>query len=151
MLSETFSARQVAYIAELPYQTVDSWSKKYTKPSVQKASGRGSARVYSFLDVVLIRTISELRKLGCSSVLSRSGSLKHLLRRTALHYVDRVVSEPTYIVMGPSNVLLTTHKPSEYLAAAQMSAVVIVNVPRVVAVCGERTTKSKTLNTRRKR
>jgi DNA-binding transcriptional MerR regulator len=60
-----FTAKQVTALAGVPYQTIHLWAKTgFIVPSVSQASGRGTERVYSFLDIVALRIAGELRRAG---------------------------------------------------------------------------------------
>jgi DNA-binding transcriptional MerR regulator len=60
-----FVATQVAKLLNIPYATLDSWIRnEMFIPSLANASGRGSKRLLSFHDVVVLKIIAHLRNQG---------------------------------------------------------------------------------------
>jgi DNA-binding transcriptional MerR regulator len=81
-ISNGFSTAQAARLTGLTARQLDHWDRKgFLKPSLQKASGYGSARRYSFADVVRLRVAARLRAAGvglariqrCAEALERLG------------------------------------------------------------------------------
>lgn len=75
-----FSTAEVARLTGLSLRQLDHWDRLgFLKPSLAKASGYGSARRYSFADVVRLRVAARLRASGvglarirrCAEALSR--------------------------------------------------------------------------------
>jgi DNA-binding transcriptional MerR regulator len=75
-----FSTAEVARLTGLSPRQLDHWDRLgFLKPSLAKASGYGSARRYSFADVVRLRVAARLRASGvglarirrCAEALSR--------------------------------------------------------------------------------
>jgi DNA-binding transcriptional MerR regulator len=65
VISQSFSTAQVARLTGLTARQLDHWDRlKFVSPSVQKARGYGSARRYSFEDVVRLRVAARLRVAG---------------------------------------------------------------------------------------
>jgi MerR HTH family regulatory protein len=53
---ESFSAREAARIAGVPYASLDYWARtKLVVPSIADAKGTGTERRYSFNDLVALR------------------------------------------------------------------------------------------------
>ena len=62
-----YKAKQVVRITAVRYQTLHYWAKSgFIRPSILQASGTGSARIYSFQDLVALRVARELRASGIS-------------------------------------------------------------------------------------
>lgn len=63
MQTSVFSAGQAAVITENTYRCLDDWAEKgVVVPSIQPAAGHGSARAYSFSDLVSLRAVGILRQ-----------------------------------------------------------------------------------------
>jgi DNA-binding transcriptional MerR regulator len=63
-----FSAGQAARITGVPYRTIDHWARTgFIVPSLAEAQGTGTARLYSFKDLVALRVARELRDAGVST------------------------------------------------------------------------------------
>jgi DNA-binding transcriptional MerR regulator len=65
VITSDFSTAQVARLTGLSARQLDHWDREgFLKPSVQRARGYGSARRYSFADVVRLRVAARLRAAG---------------------------------------------------------------------------------------
>jgi DNA-binding transcriptional MerR regulator len=82
VISRSFSTAQVSRLTGLTPRQLDHWDRLgFVKPSVRKATGYGSARRYSFQDVVRLRVAARLRVAGlglsrirrCAQALQRLG------------------------------------------------------------------------------
>ena len=52
-----FTAKQVVALTGVPYKRLDSWANSgFLMPSIAEADGTGSRRLYSFQDLVALRT-----------------------------------------------------------------------------------------------
>jgi DNA-binding transcriptional MerR regulator len=85
VISQSFSTAQVARLTGLTARQLDHWDRLgFVNPSIQKARGYGSARRYSFEDVVRLRVAARLRIAGlglsrirrCAQALERLGGEK---------------------------------------------------------------------------
>ena len=64
---EGFTAKQVVTLTGVPYKRLDSWANSgFLMPSIAEAYGTGSRRLYSFQDLVALRTAKILRDAGIS-------------------------------------------------------------------------------------
>ena len=64
---EGFRFGQVARLSGIEPRTLDHWAATgFLVPSVKKADGTGTRRVYSFSDLVAARVVKELRSAGAS-------------------------------------------------------------------------------------
>jgi DNA-binding transcriptional MerR regulator len=80
VISRSFSTAQVARLTGLTARQLDHWDRQgFLKPSLQKASGYGSNRRYSFEDVVRLRVAARLRAAGVG--LARLRRCEEALRR----------------------------------------------------------------------
>lgn len=82
VISQAFSTSQVARLTGLTTRQLDHWDRLgFIRPSLCKANGYGSARRYSFQDVVRLRVAARLRVAGlglprirrCAQALERLG------------------------------------------------------------------------------
>ncbi len=65
ILESSFSTAEVARLTGLTPRQVDYWDRQgFLKPSLQSARGYGSARRYSFSDLVRLRLAGRLRAAG---------------------------------------------------------------------------------------
>jgi DNA-binding transcriptional MerR regulator len=65
VVARSFSTAEAARLTGLSARQLDHWDRKgFLRPSVEKASGYGSARRYSFADVVRLRVAARLRANG---------------------------------------------------------------------------------------
>ena len=65
LLRESFSTAEAARLAGLTPRQLDHWDRRgFLKPSVAAARGYGSARRYSFADIVRLRVAARLRASG---------------------------------------------------------------------------------------
>ncbi|MEO8347796.1 MAG: MerR family transcriptional regulator [Acidobacteriota bacterium] len=65
VVPEGFSTAQVARLSGLTPRQIDHWDRQgFLKPSIRRAKGYGSARRYSFADVVRLRVAARLRAAG---------------------------------------------------------------------------------------
>ena len=62
-----YRAPQVCKLVGITYRQLDYWARtKLILPSLQQASGSGSQRLYSFIDVVQLKVIKRLLDAGMS-------------------------------------------------------------------------------------
>jgi DNA-binding transcriptional MerR regulator len=65
VIARSFSTAELARLTGLSARQLDHWDRKgFLRPSLEKASGYGSARRYSFADVVRLRVAARLRASG---------------------------------------------------------------------------------------
>lgn len=100
MDAEGFGHRQVQSIVGITHRQLDEWDRQgFVKPSITKKHGRGRKRVYSFQDLVVLRTAKYLRGRGVSL-----NKLKRCLRFIQKSYPDRqnALAEMTFATDGKS-------------------------------------------------
>jgi len=62
-----YTSKEVCRVIGVSYRQLDYWdSSGFIQPSVAKARGTGTARIYSFVDMVCLRTAKRLRDSGIS-------------------------------------------------------------------------------------
>ena len=62
-----FNAKMACRITGLSYRQIDHWDRShFIKPSLQEARGTGSARLYTFVDLIQLRVARTLREKGMS-------------------------------------------------------------------------------------
>ena len=80
VVTRSFSTAETARLTGLTARQLDHWDRNgFVRPSAEKAAGYGSARRYSFADVVRLRVAARLRSNGvglarirrCAEALSR--------------------------------------------------------------------------------
>ncbi len=65
VIARSFSTSEAARLTGLTARQLDHWDRKgFVRPSVEKARGYGSARRYSFADIVRLRVSARLRASG---------------------------------------------------------------------------------------
>lgn len=65
MTSQGYIASQACEIAGISYRQLDYWDKSgLVSPSIRAAEGTGSARLYSFNDLVALRVVRRLKEGG---------------------------------------------------------------------------------------
>lgn len=65
VIARSFSTAEVARLTGLTPRQLDHWDRQgFLRPSLERASGYGSARRYSFADVVRLRVAARLRAQG---------------------------------------------------------------------------------------
>ena len=61
MQTSRFGVAAALHLAAISYRQLDYWAKTgLVSPSIREANGRGSRRVYSFLDLVALRVVAQL-------------------------------------------------------------------------------------------
>ncbi len=65
VIARSFSTAEVARLTGLTARQLDHWDRQgFLRPSLERASGYGSSRRYSFADVVRLRVAARLRAGG---------------------------------------------------------------------------------------
>src|SRR5699024_11898909 len=74
--------------AGITYRQLDYWARtKLVEPSLRNASGSGSARLYSFRDVLVLKVVKRLLDTGVSLQQIRS-AIEHLRERGVVDLVQ---------------------------------------------------------------
>jgi DNA-binding transcriptional MerR regulator len=63
-----YTAKQVTAVTGVSYQTLNHWARTgLVEPSIARAAGTGTERIYSFLDLIALKIALELRKGGVTT------------------------------------------------------------------------------------
>jgi DNA-binding transcriptional MerR regulator len=102
---EGFTAKQVVTLTGVPYKRLDSWANSgFLMPSIAEAYGTGSRRLYSFQDLVALRTAKVLRDAGIS--LQGLRRVIQFLRDT--HEIEQPLVQMRLIVAGDDVLMVQT-------------------------------------------
>lgn len=134
--TEGYTAKQVTAVTGVPYQTLNHWARTgLVEPSIAKAAGTGSERVYSFRDLITLKLVAELRKGGVTTralrkvinFLSVSNGLENPLAEARL-----VVTQDDVVLVRSNKALISVLKlPGQaYLAF-------VLDLPRTVIALKE--------------
>jgi len=100
-----FTAKQVVALTGVPYKRLDSWANSgFLIPSIAEADGTGSRRLYSFQDLVTLRTAKILRDAGIS--LQGLRKVVQFLRDT--HGTEQPLAHTRLIVAGDDVLMVQT-------------------------------------------
>jgi DNA-binding transcriptional MerR regulator len=130
-ISDRYTAKQVTAITGVSYQTLNLWAKTgLVEPSIARAAGTGSERIYSFGDLIALKLAVELRKSGVTTralrkvidFLRGSNGLENPLSEARL-----VVTESDIVLVRSSKELVSVlKKPGQaYLAF-------VLDLPRTI-------------------
>jgi DNA-binding transcriptional MerR regulator len=92
-----FTPRQVTHFTGVPYSTLNLWAKNgLVSPSIDKGTGTGSERIYSFSDLVALKVAFEIRKAGVTTA-----SLKKVVQfLREKQGMEKPLSEARLVVSG---------------------------------------------------
>lgn len=132
-----FTAKQVVALTGVPYKRLDSWANSgFLIPSIAEADGTGSRRLYSFQDLITLRTAKLLRDAGIS--LQGLRNVVQFLRDThgmaqpLAHTRLVMVGDDVLIVQTEGDLLRVLRHPGQHVLR------VVVDVGRLVqALCEE--------------
>lgn len=111
-----FRTTEVMRLTGLTRKQLAYWDKKALfKPSILPAKGRGSSRVYSFLDVVQLRVLKKLIDSGVSGRQHLGRWLRHLRE----HISETALASGTFIVVGKTPLMVC--KPAEPTVAIDLA------------------------------
>jgi DNA-binding transcriptional MerR regulator len=117
-----FSAEVTRKVVGITYRQLDYWDKTgLIRPTIQKARGRGSRRVYAFEDLVELRVVARLLSIGVPLTAVRK-AVSYL--RTHFTKVSRPLSGLMLVASGKS-VLVKLSSEKTFLDAARGGQVVI--------------------------
>ncbi|MDE0606865.1 MAG: MerR family transcriptional regulator [Acidimicrobiaceae bacterium] len=101
MTEQGFSSRRTAEIAGITYRQLDYWARKdIVRPSLTKASGSGSRRLYSYRDLLELRVIKTLLDSGIKLQQVRKG-LDYLRDQ-----LGEDVTSASLVISGTSSVVV---------------------------------------------
>jgi DNA-binding transcriptional MerR regulator len=137
---EGFTAKQVVTLTGVPYKRLDSWANSgFLMPSIAEAYGTGSRRLYSFQDLVALRTAKILRDAGIS--LQGLRRVMQFLRDA--HGVEQPLVQTRLIVAGDDVLMVQSdgdlmsvlHHPGQHVLR------VVVDLGRLVQALREEIAK----------
>ena len=100
-----YTSREVCRIIGVSYRQLDYWdSSGFIQPSVARAKGTGTSRMYSFVDLVCLRTAKRLRDSGISLQKIRT-SVGYL--RTHFPELDSPLADLVLLTDGSTVFILT--------------------------------------------
>jgi DNA-binding transcriptional MerR regulator/predicted RNase H-like HicB family nuclease len=110
LLASSFTTSQASRITGASARMLAHWDRiGLIHPTARRASGKGSKRLYSFSDLIVIRTIHQLRQANCP--LSRIHSaVKALRSRRPETCSSEALAELTLVTNGKSVLLLDSNK-----------------------------------------
>lgn len=108
MEQRVYTTKQVASLTGLSVRQLDYWAQRgIVSPSVQQSHGPGTRKVYSFDDLVQLRFISQVKRLGCST---------QKLRK-AIEILRAIIDDPNplknAVLMNGQNTILALCKTRE--------------------------------------
>ncbi|MGC7845705.1 MerR family transcriptional regulator [Desulforudis sp. 1088] len=126
-----FTAKDAVKLTGVPYDRLDYWDRSgFLKPGMLAARGKGSKRLYSFRDLVALRTARELRDLGVPLQTLRR-VMDYLRQIKELEYP---LSEMRLVVAGNDIILVQGEK--ELLSLLRMPGQgvlqLVYNLPQAV-------------------
>ncbi len=105
-----FSTKTVAGLVDASVRQVDHWVRTgLLKPSAREASGKGSRRRFTFVDVVAMKVISKLRERGCSLPKIRE-AVRYLKKQYPEDSDSRMLAQLTLLTDGKKVYLLTDER-----------------------------------------
>ncbi len=112
---EAFNTKQVCAFTDITLKQVVYWDKKgIARPSIRPAAGRGSRRLYSYADLLAIKTVKNLRDQGVSLQKIRKCVLylrKHLPDISQpLHFCTLISDGETVYLVEDEKTLIDTVK-----------------------------------------
>lgn len=117
MGQEAFSSQSAAHLAGISYRQLDHWARSgLLPPSLSPAEpGIGRRRRYSFLDVVALCTVAELRRAGVSLQALRRvvAELRRLGAGVALAEARLVVDGDDVLLADGDTALSILRKPGQ--------------------------------------
>lgn len=103
-----FNVKTITKITSVTARQLQYWDETgLLKPSVAQAEGRGTRKLYSFVDVVQVKTAKTLRDQGVS--LQKIRTCIAFLRKHALE-IEHPLSELRFLTDGKTIFILTTDK-----------------------------------------
>jgi DNA-binding transcriptional MerR regulator len=137
-----FSADVARSIVGITYRQLDYWDKTgLIRPSVQRAKGRGSRRLYSFEDLVELRVVAKLLAAGVSLPAVRKAA-----RYLRQHFTDVVRPLARLAVQADGKRVLVSTTDGKHLidATAGGQVVITVAIAPIVKDLRERVTELRT-------
>jgi len=135
-----FTAGEASKLTGVPYDRLDYWARSgFLKPGVTGAKGKGSRRLYSFRDLVALRTAKELREMGVP--LQTLRKVVGYLRR--VKGLENPLSEARLVVSGSEVLLVNGREELVSLLGVPGQGVLqlVLDLPKVVEELREKIKK----------
>jgi predicted RNase H-like HicB family nuclease len=139
--TDGFSADVTRRVVEITYRQLVYWDKTaLIRPSIQKARGRGSRRLYSFEDLVELRVIARLLALNISLP-----TVRKVARYLRQHFTEvvRPLAQLALLTDGKSVLVQTTDRKHLIDATAEGQVVISVAVAPIVQDLRQRVAELK--------
>jgi DNA-binding transcriptional MerR regulator/predicted RNase H-like HicB family nuclease len=127
-----FSAEVARRLAKVSYRQLVYWDETgLVRPSVQKARGKGSRRVYGFEDIVELRVVASLLRVGI-----KLPAVRKAVRYLSSHYaeVTRPLAQLALVVDGSRLLVRAGHGSA--LVDTTAGGQVLITIP-VGVIAGE--------------
>jgi DNA-binding transcriptional MerR regulator len=120
-IKEGFKAKDICRIIEISYRQLDYWDRsKFISPSIRQAEGSGIDRIYSFTDLVCLKTAKRLMNEGLSLQKIRK-SLEYL--KTNLSKIENPLAELVLLSDG-KDIFALTNDPQVILSTLNQGQLV---------------------------
>jgi DNA-binding transcriptional MerR regulator/predicted RNase H-like HicB family nuclease len=120
MQGNGFNADVVRRLAGITYRQLDYWDRSgLVRPSVRRAQGKGSRRLYSFQDLVELRVVSKMLASGVTLTTVRK-AVRYLARN-----FENVARPLAHLTLAPSGKRVLVKVEEKLLDAAANGQVVI--------------------------
>lgn len=129
--NEGYTAKQVTAVTGVSYQTLNHWARTgLVEPSIARAAGTGSERIYSFRDLIALKLAVELRKGGVTTRALRK--VIDFLRTS--NGLESPLSEARLVVTDSDIVLVRSSKElvSVLKRPGQAYLAFVLDLPRTV-------------------
>jgi predicted RNase H-like HicB family nuclease len=124
VIEMNFNTKTVSKLIRITNRQIDYWDKThFIKPSAQEAAGYGTARLYSFADLIRLKVAKTLRDKGISLQKIRK-SLSYL--KTHMPDVENPLSDLKFLTDGETIFVLT--KDSQEIVDTLKSGQLIFSV-----------------------
>lgn len=125
-----FNTNIVCKLTELTKRQIDYWDRiHFIKPSVKEASGYGSVRLYSFIDLVQLRVAKTLKDKGLSVQKIRK-SINYL--KKTFPEIQKPLAEMRLITDGETIFVLTENKEVILDALSKGQMVMSIAIGKII-------------------
>lgn len=137
----SYDSKKVAKVLGVTFRQLQYWDEKgIVKPSVRKASGRGTLRLYSYEDLVQLKVVKKLRDSNIS-LKKIKRSVDYL--KSILPSIENPLAEFSFVTDGDTIFVLTNEKDKliDTLKSGQITwHIPIDNIVREIAAIEQQET-----------
>lgn len=127
-----FSAEVARRLAKVSYRQLVYWDETgLVRPSIQKARGKGSRRVYGFEDIVELRVVANLLRVGI-----KLPAVRKAARYLATHYAQVTKPLAQLALVADGSRILVRASDGKSLVDATAGGQILITVP-VGVIAGE--------------